>query len=210
MKKLTIILAILVLGATRVIAEEGTVSSPTTRTGVQIRQEVRQEAKETRQEVRQQIQEQRKEVREAVASVRQETRSKVAENHANRLEFRFNFYVERFNDIIERFQTRLTELTNSGKDVSAVQAKLDAAKAKLAEAQAKGKEAVAAFRAIDPAKFSEQKTEALAARDLANQARTLFSETGALLKQALRELKNISKPALPAASAAVEKTGGTQ
>lgn len=115
----------------------------------------------------------------------------MAENHANRLERRFKFYFDRLTGITTRFQTRLDTLKGSGKDVAAIQAKLDSAKTKLADAKTKGEAAVAAFRAIDPAKFSEQKTEAMAARDLANSARKLFLETHALLKDALVSLKAI-------------------
>ncbi len=127
---------------------------------------------------------------------RQEFRSKVAENHANRLERRFKFYFDRLSGIIARFQTRLDTLKTNGKDVAATQTKLDGAKSKLAEAKVKGEAAVAAFRAIDPAKFSEQKTEAKAARDLADSARGLFKEVHALLKVALKSLKAISQNAL--------------
>ncbi len=122
---------------------------------------------------------------------RQEFRSKVAENHANRLERRFKFYFDRLTGIIARFQTRLDTLKTNGKDITAIQTKLDSAETKLAEAKVKGEAAVAAFRAIDPAKFSEQKSEALAARDLAVAARKLFVETHALLKDALKSLKTI-------------------
>lgn len=144
------------------------------------------------------------EIRQERREERQEFRSNVAENHAGRLERRFGFYYTRFNNIINRFQTRLDTLKQKGKDVASVQAKLDLAKAKLAQAKTKGDAAVTAFRAIDPSKFSEQKTEALAARDLANQARDLFKQTSDLLKDALKALKTLSKPALPAASSAVE------
>lgn len=141
--------------------------------------------------------------RPEIQEIRGETRSDVARLHAERLEKHFGFYYNRLNNIITRFQARLDLLKAAGKDTTAVQAKLDAAKAKLAEAKAKGDAAITAFKAIDPAKFSEQRTAALAARDLATAARQLFQETHELLKEALRLLKTISKPALPAASAAV-------
>jgi hypothetical protein len=144
------------------------------------------------------------EIREDRMENRQERRSNVAENHANRLERRFEFYYKRLTNIITRFQRRLDILKAEGKDISTVTTKVAAVKSKLEEAKTKGMAAVSAFKAIDPAKFSEQKTEALAARDLATEARKLFIETHALLKDALKSLKTISKPALPAASAAVE------
>jgi hypothetical protein len=152
----------------------------------------------------QEIRGERMEDRQEAKDKMQEMRSTVAENHANRLSRRFAFYHARLSNIIMRFEKRLDVLKADGKDVSTVSTKLAAVKAKLAEAKAKGDEAVSAFKAIDPAKFSEQKTEALAARDLANAARKLFMETHTLLKDALKSLKAISKPALPAASAAVE------
>lgn len=144
------------------------------------------------------------EIRQERMEDRQEIRSNVAQNHANRLERRFEFYYKRLTNIITRFERRLDILKADGKDVSAVNTKLTAVKTKLAEAKSKGDSAVAAFKAIDPAKFSEQKTQVLAARDLATEARKLFIETHTLLKDALKSLKAISKPALPAASAAVE------
>lgn len=139
------------------------------------------------QEIRQERKEDREETREKV----QEIRSNVAENHANRLERRFAFYYSRLSNIITRFEKRLDILKADGKDITAVSAKLTEVKTKLESAKAKGIEAVAAFKAIDPAKFSEQKTEALAARDLANSARKLFVETHTLLKDALKSLKAI-------------------
>lgn len=139
------------------------------------------------------------------AEVRQEIRSKVAENHANRLERRFKFYYERLSKIIVKFQARIDYLKGKGKDTAAVQTKLDAAKAKLESAKVKGEAAVAAFRAVEPGKWEEQKPELLAAKDLAEEARGLFKDAFKLLKDALKELKNISKPALPAASPAVEE-----
>jgi hypothetical protein len=139
-----------------------------------------------------------------IQEIRQDRRSNVAENHANRLERRFAFYYSRLSNIITRFEKRLDILKADGKDITAVSAKLAEVKTKLESAKAKGTEAVAAFKAIDPAKLSEQKTQIVAALDLTNSARKLFIETQTLLKDALKSLKAISKPALPAASAAVE------
>jgi hypothetical protein len=144
------------------------------------------------------------EIREDRMEDRQERRSTVAENHANRLERRFEFYYKRLTNIITRFERRLDILKADGKDVSSVADKVSSVKAKLEEAKTKGMAAVSAFKAIDPAKLSEQKVEMIAARDIATEARKLFMETHTLLKDALKSLKAISKPALPAASAAVE------
>lgn len=135
----------------------------------------------------------------------QELKSKVAENHANRLERRFKSYATRLNNIITRFQARLEILKLENKNISDAQAKLDLVKTKLATAIAAGENAVDAFQAIDPAKFSEQKTERVAAQSLAKDAIKLFKDANDALKLALKSLKLISKPALPAASAAVEK-----
>jgi len=143
------------------------------------------------QEIRQERMEDRQEKREEVKEKVQEIRSNVAENHANRLERRFAFYYSRLSNIITRFEKRLDILKADGKDVSAISAKLTEVKTKLESAKAKGVEAVAAFKAIDPDKFSEQKSEAMAARDLANSARKLFVDTHTLLKDALKSLKVI-------------------
>jgi len=121
----------------------------------------------------------------------QEGRSNVAENHANRLEKRFAFYYSRLSNIITRFQKRLDILKAEGKDITSASTKLTAVKTMLESAKTKGVESVSVFKAIDPAKFSEQKTQALAARDLANSARKLFIDTHSLLKDALKTLKTI-------------------
>ncbi len=151
----------------------------------------RDEEKAAIQEVRSVRQENRQERQDERQENRQEVRSNVAENHAERLENRFMLYHKRLSSILERFQKRLDILKASGKDISKIQVSLTSAVAKLAEAKAKGEGAVAAFRAVDPAKFVEQKAELLAARDLANQARKLFLEVHQLIKNALTELKEI-------------------
>ncbi len=157
----------------------------------------------TIQEIREQkteaIQE-RKESRANLANIR----SNVAENHANRLEKRFSFYFDRLTAIIVRFNTRLDSLNAKDPVVINLRSKLTTANTKLIEAKTKGDEAVDAFRGIDPSAFSEQKAAVLAARDMANSARKLFVEVHVLLKEAIKTLKTISKPALPASSAAVQ------
>jgi len=154
-------------------------SSPSTN-----RQQIRQEV---RQEIKQNVQERVEERQE----LRQTKRSNVAENHANRLERRFNFYYQRFNNIITRIETRISNLKTGGKDTSLVETKLTTAKSNLAAAKTKGDEAIAAFRAIDPAKFAEQKDKAFAARDLANAARQLFLQVHKDLMAVMVELKKL-------------------
>jgi len=151
-----------------------------------------------------------------VQEIRQESRTqfqanqdgsvaqRVAENHSARLSKRFKFYEERLNSIVDRFQVRIDLLKQEGKAVSSVQAKLDLVIAKLEEAMLKAEEVTSAFNAIESGTLSEQKQALNSARDLATEARKLFQETHELLKLALKELKTISKPALPAASPAVQ------
>ncbi len=147
--------------------------------------------RELRQEVRQEIRQEVKDTRVEIQGQRQELRSDIAGNHATRLERRFAAYYTRMTNIATRITNRITTLKNSGKDTTAVQTKLDAAKATLESAKTKGAEAVAAFRAIDPAKFSEQKDKAIAARDLAMAARKLFVQASQELKATVVELKKI-------------------
>lgn len=158
--------------------------------------------RESRESRREEIQENRAER----AETRQEARSQVAENHASRLERRFNHYYKRLTNILERFQKRLDYLNSQDKEVGSIQAKLDTIKAKLAGAKTAGDEAIAAFKAIEPGSWEEQKSALQTARDLANKARDLYKEVHTLLKSALKDLKLISKPALPANSAAVEQS----
>lgn len=152
-------------------------------------QTLRETRVENRQEVRELREDNRQETRELRVENRQEIRSGVAANHAVRLERRFQYYYTRLSGIATRLQTRLNLLKAEGKDITSAQAKLTAAASKLDTAQSLGVQAVAAFRAIDPAKFEEQKAEAQAARDLANQARVAFKDTLALLKATLQEVK---------------------
>ncbi|MFZ2199195.1 MAG: hypothetical protein WAV40_00160 [Microgenomates group bacterium] len=112
----------------------------------------------------------------------QEIRTKsIAQNHADRLEKRFDLYYARLSDIISRFEKRLAILKASGKTVTEVETQLAAAKTKLEEAKTKGTQAVAAFEAQPP--------QLLVARDSAQSARKLFIEVHGLLKNAIKSLK---------------------
>ena len=138
------------------------------------------------------------EIRQELETKREEIRNRIAQIHATRLTKRFDAYYLRLASIITRFEARLIILQKNGKDIVPTQAKLDLAKAKLVEAKTAGQDAVKALQAIDPLKFSEQQEERLAARNLATSAHDLYKETLTLLKDSLKSLKTISKPALPA------------
>jgi hypothetical protein len=144
---------------------------------------------ENRQEIRDAVKSNREEIKEIRVENRQEVRSMVAENHANRLERRFRYYYQRLSGIATRIQQRLETQKSEGKDTTAALTKLQEAKSKLESAKSLSEQAVAAFRSIDPARFEEQKTQALGARDLANQARVTFKDALALLKTVLKEVK---------------------
>ena len=150
---------------------------------------LRETRMENRQEIKSEIMENRQEVKDMRVENHQEIRSLVAENHANRLERRFKFYYDRLSNIARRLETRLATLKSDGKDTSVADTKLTEATTKLETAKSLGEQAVSAFRAIDPAKFAEQKEQALAARDLANQARVAFKEALSIFKSVLKEVK---------------------
>jgi len=150
-----------------------TLSSPVY-AALQNRLENRQEKMELRQENRQEQ--------------RQEKRSDVAGKHSERLAQRFSNYQTRFAALIAKIQARIDLSTT--KNVTSAQAKLDDAKAKLAYAIITGEKAVAQFKAIDPAKWVEQKAEAQAARDTADQARNAFKDTLALMIESVKLLKS--------------------
>lgn len=123
---------------------------------------------------------------------RQAARSDVAEKHANSLEQRFTNYYSRLSLILSRLQAHVAAIDPAKKDTTIAKAKLAEAQTKLEEAKSLGARAVSLFRSIDPAKWSEQKTQAFAARDLANQANKAFKSAHALMVEAIRSLKSIN------------------
>ena len=195
-KNLIIVLALLLLSSV------SSVQAVSDENVTERRKEKSAEIQEIRTERKEERQEKREEVKENI----QERRSEIAENHANRLEKRFTAYYTRLSNIITRFKARLDVLKAEGKTVSSVETELATATSKLESAKSKGLEAVSAFKAIDPTTLADQKSALMAARDLANAARKLFEEAHTSLKSALKSLKVISKPALPAASAAVNNS----
>lgn len=132
------------------------------------------------------------EIRQELQTKREEVRNRITENHALRLTNRFTAYYQRLSNIIARFQTRLDLLTNEGKITTETQVKLDIAKAKLEAAKSSSDSAITAFFALDPL-----------AKDLAISAHDLYKETLSLLKDALKSLKTITQPTLPAAKEAL-------
>lgn len=123
------------------------------------------------------------------AEKRQEHRSEVAKIHADNLEKQFNAHYTRLSELATKLQTKITTLKTAGKDTTAAQAKLDAAKVSLESAKTLGQEAIAGFKAIDPAKYEEQKTQALAARDKAKSAREAFVKALQDMKDALKAIQ---------------------
>lgn len=149
----------------------------------------RQQFKEDRREIRQDIKNNRKEIRADRKENRQARRDLRAQKHGERLEARFGHYYTRLTAIATKIQERINKLKGEGRDITTAQTKLDEAKAKLESAKSLGAEAVAAFKAIDPAKYQEQRAAALAARDKAKQARQAFQDAHKLLKEAVKIIK---------------------
>jgi hypothetical protein len=131
--------------------------------------------------MRQEIQTDRKENRETV-------RTNVAHRHASRLERRFGFYVTRLTKIADRIQSRIDKEKTEGKDVSSAQTNLDSARTKLTQAQVDGTKAVAAFNAITPEDWDQQKADVQAAKDLAKNARQEFVDARKLMVDAVQAL----------------------
>ncbi|MEI6690231.1 MAG: hypothetical protein WCL07_00615 [bacterium] len=123
--------------------------------------------------------------------IHQEIGDNVAELHANRLENHFNTYYTRLKNIWERLHSHIILLGHQGKDVTSVQVKLSAAILTLESAKTKGIESVAAFRAIDPSKFSEQKDKVFIARDLAEESRKLYKQAQIEMVEAISVIKDI-------------------
>lgn len=141
---------------------------------------------------RQALFEENSQERQDTRQERRETRrDNIAQFHATRLSNRFGFYTQRLTNLIEKTDSKLTEMAGEGKDVAAAQAKLDEAEVALNEAKSLGNRAIAAFEAIEPAEYDVQRDSALAARDLAQQARESYIKAVSLMKEAVKLAKNV-------------------
>ncbi len=147
-----------------------------------------QERVNTRQNKMEEQVENRQENREERQENRQEKRTIRFEDHGTRLEARFTAYYTRLNNIITKVQARIDASTD--KDTTTAQSKLTEAKNTLAEAKSLADSAISQFKAIDPAKWEEQKEAAKAARDTANKARQSFLDTLKLINDSVKLLKS--------------------
>ncbi len=165
---------------------------------VQDRAKLRQENSEARQELRitqtQERVQEREEIREQVQANLQERRADFAEQHADRIERRFNLYTKHLLNIASRIETRAQMMSKNGKNTTEVLAKVTEAKTFITSAQLKGAEAVSKFRSIDPSTYETQREIALTARDLAGAGREDFKSARDLLHEAVRLLANNQQP----------------
>ncbi len=193
MKKIYIPLALTAVYATGLFFTPVSVAQATVgnfQQNSEARQENRQERRVEVAENVQERQDNRQENREGRQENRQERRDDMAQRHADRLSNRFGIYSSRLQNLIGKLDTRLTMLETDGKDVTAAKAKLSQAKETLASAKSLGEQSTAAFLAIEPATYESQRDKALAARDLAMQAREKYKTTISLLKEVVQLAKS--------------------
>lgn len=110
----------------------------------------------------------------------EQVRTSIAARHATRLEWRYQFYYQRLSAIMAKIQARLEAIAHTE-----AQAKLTEAKAVLEEAKVLGERAVKQLGEIDPERYAEQRSMALGAGELANQAREKFREAVRLMREAV-------------------------
>lgn len=132
------------------------------------------------------------EARQEVKTERQDRRAVAASVHATQLEKRFGEYFSKLSNLFSRIEQRANTLKSQGKNVDAVLASVAKGKAALAEAQSLGAEAIRLFKAIDPAKYAEQRAQALQAKEKAEAARKKFQEALQAARQAIAQLKTAS------------------
>lgn len=199
MKRSILVLAVVasLLVVSPVKAEDASIapsSSPTTSGIRQVRQEMKQE--------RQELRDERKTTMQAIRGQFNLTR---ASARATMLTKKFEFIAKRFDSILGRFDSRITTIESSNKSIvlTTVKAKLADAKAKLVLARAAGILAVDGFKAITA---NSTKDDFAKLQVLVKTANDAYKAVNVALKDALKELKTVSKPALPAASAAVSNS----
>lgn len=185
-------------------AEEAS-ASPSTSGMRQDRQELRQEMRTEGLQVREENKEKREEQKTVAVAARSQFNLVRASARATILERKYEFISKRFDNIIARFESRITTIESTGKDLdlTEVKSKLDAAKLKLVEAKVDGNVAVEGFKSITASSTKEDFTKL---QVLVKTADASFRAVNDSLKIALKQLKPISKPALPAASPAVSNS----
>lgn len=118
---------------------------------------------------------------------------------------KYAFISNRFNNIISRFETRINILVKAGKqsELVNVSAKLAEAQKQLVLANTASVNVMNAFSAISTISTKGDFTNL---QILIKTANGEYKKVNTLLKVALKELKAISKPALPASSSAVNNS----
>ncbi len=127
--------------------------------------------------------------------VRQERRANIAQNHAERLSNRFGFYSQRLVNLIVKIKSRLEAMAADGKDVTEALNKINEAQEALDNAKLLGEKAVAEFSAIDPENYESQRDQALAAKEIADQAREEFKNAVTLMRESIKLAKDSIKEA---------------
>ena len=127
--------------------------------------------------------------------VRQERRANIAQNHAERLSNRFGFYSQRLVNLIVKIKSSLEAMAADGKDVTEALNKINEAQEALDNAKLLGEKAVAEFSAIDPENYESQRDQALAAKEIADQAREEFKNAVTLMRESIKLAKDSIKEA---------------
>jgi hypothetical protein len=116
--------------------------------------------------------------------------------HTRRLNQRYQLYFMRFSRLMAKVQTRLDKMEAAGYDTEAAQAKLNQASMALDAAQDKADEVLEQFSAVDPENYPTQRTQALAARDAAQEVHLLYREVQRLLVETIQLMKESLEGAL--------------
>lgn len=176
--------ALVLVGSLAVVTPaQAETASPTVRAQ---RLELRQENAEERQELRQENREERQELRQ---ENRQERRDLRSEAIGNRVSNRFSRHNQRLENWINRASQHISQKTSQGKNMDAALVALNQARASLTEAKDLGNTAVEKLRAVEPEAWSEQKADALEARQAVKAAQQAYAKVVQELKAVVVELK---------------------